>query len=47
MSGVNADGYTADQQQQLDLAKRKHRETTDSAQRALQVDAVSSVKPLA
>jgi hypothetical protein len=36
MSGVNADGYTADQQQQLDFAKRKHRETTDSAQRALQ-----------
>lgn len=43
MEGVNADGYTAQQQQQLDLAKRKHRETTASAQRALQVRLLKTV----
>ena len=37
MSGVNADGYTPEQQLHLNAAKRKHRETTESAQRALQV----------
>lgn len=37
MSNLDQDGYTGEQRQHLDQAKRKHRETTASAQRALQV----------
>lgn len=35
-NGLDDEGYTQHQRQQLELAKRTHKETTASAQRALQ-----------
>ena len=36
MENVDSEGYTSGQRQTLELAKKTHRDTTASAQRALQ-----------